>query len=50
MDPDSQKFEQEFEQYQQKLKEQKDQWARDNPEEVSISGTSEKRDLLLHSN
>ena len=35
VDPESQKFEEEFEQYQQKLKEQKDQWAKENPEEVS---------------
>ena len=35
-DPEAKKFEEEFEQYQQKLKQQKDQWAKDNPEEVSI--------------
>ena len=36
-DPEAKKFEEEFEQYQQKLKQQKDQWAKDNPEEVSFS-------------
>ena len=35
-DPEAKKFEEEFEQYQQKLKQQKDQWAKDNPEEVSL--------------
>lgn len=35
-DPDSKKFEDEFEEYQKKLKEQKDQWAKENPEEVSL--------------
>ena len=33
-DTEAQKFEEEFEQYQQKLKQQKDQWAKDNPEEA----------------
>ena len=36
VDPEAKKFEEEFEQYQQKLKTQKDQWAKDNPEEVSF--------------
>lgn len=34
-DPDSKKFEDEFEEYQKKLKEQKDQWAKENPEEAA---------------
>merc|ERR1711893_420500 len=34
-DPEAKKFEEEFEQYQQKLKQQKDQWAKDNPEEAA---------------
>ena len=31
---ESKKFEQEFEEYQKKLKEQKDQWAKENPDQV----------------
>lgn len=35
-DPDSQKFEAEFEQYQEKLKVHKETWAKDNPVEVNF--------------
>ena len=34
-DHEAQKFEEEFQQYQQKLNQQKDQWAKDNPEEAA---------------
>ena len=33
-DPEAEKFDQEFNQYQDKLKQQKEQWAKENPEEV----------------
>ena len=36
-DPESEKFDQEFNQYQDKLKLQKEQWAKENPEEVCVS-------------
>ena len=43
-DPEAEKFDQEFNQYQDKLKQQKEQWAKENPEEVykiysDVSGT-----------
>ena len=33
---ESKKFEAEFEEYQEKLKLQKDQWAKENPDKVSV--------------
>ena len=33
-DVESKKFEMEFEEYQKKLKEQKDQWAKEHPDQV----------------
>ena len=33
-DAESKKFEEEFEQYQRKLKDQKDEWAKEHPDQV----------------
>ena len=35
-DAESKKFEQEFEEYQKKLKDQKDQWAKEHPDQVRM--------------
>ena len=36
-DPDSKKIEQEFEEYQKKLKQQKEDWAKEHPDQVGSS-------------